>query len=132
MSPNPKTQLKKTPASKIASALGINKPDAKKKRHLSFNGYFRRLAKKTSGPDTLLSGDLKNTLVRINADLVRRMVNRAVTLCRHAGRNTLIPKDLNAALQLVFPREFAYYCKAETTKALAVYKASYADGKSKK
>lgn len=132
MSPPTKTQSKKSTVSKVASALGINKPDAKKKRHLSFNGYLRRLAKKTSGPDTLLSDDLKNTLVRINATLVRRMVERAVTLCRHAGRNTLIPKDLNASLQLVFPRDFAFYCKAETNKALAVYKGSYADGKSKK
>jgi histone H3/H4 len=132
MSPPTKTQTKKSPASKVASALGINKSDAKKKRHLSFNVYLRRLANKASGPDTLLSGDLKNTLVRINADLVRRIMSRAVALCRHAGRNTLIPKDLNAALQLVFPRDFAYCCKAETTKALAVYKASYADSKSKK
>ena len=95
---------------------------AKKPQSRGFKTFIFRVLKKLDGKNTMSIG--KKTMSILNSvllDLFDRVASEAGSICTHSKRHTLGAREVQAAVQLLFPGELCQNAVAEGTAAAARY-----------
>lgn len=95
----------------------------KKARSETYHHYIRKLLKQIS-PDIGITGSAMSVMNSFVEDTFERIATEAGRIVKYNKKNTLMYRDIQAAVRLLIPGELGEHATSEGAKAISNYNSS--------